>query len=57
MVTYHGWLMAYDHASLAQKGVWVTTPNGSLGAIWESGIWARGRFVAEHIFRGREWHI
>jgi hypothetical protein len=35
--TYHGWLMAYDHASLAQKGVWVTTPNGTLGAIWESG--------------------
>lgn len=35
--SYHGWLMAYDHASLAQKGVWVTTPNGSLGAIWESG--------------------
>jgi hypothetical protein len=34
---YHGWLMAYDHTSLAQKGVWVTTPNGSEGAIWESG--------------------
>jgi hypothetical protein len=34
--SYHGWLMAYDHTSLAQKGVWVTTPNGSEGAIWES---------------------
>lgn len=35
--TYHGWLMAYDHRSLAQKAVWVTSPNGSEGAIWESG--------------------
>ncbi len=34
---YHGWLMAYDHTSLAQKGVWVATPNGNEGAIWESG--------------------
>lgn len=34
--SYHGWLMAYDHASLAQKGVWITTPNGTEGAIWES---------------------
>jgi hypothetical protein len=34
---YHGWLMAYDHTSLAQMGVWVTTPNGSEGAIWEGG--------------------
>jgi hypothetical protein len=22
---------------LAQKGVWISTPNGDLGAIWESG--------------------
>jgi hypothetical protein len=34
---YHGWLMAYDHATLTQKGVWASTPNGDLGAIWESG--------------------
>lgn len=34
---YHGWLMAYDKKTLAQKAVWVTTPNGSEGAIWESG--------------------
>ena len=34
---YHGWFMAYDHATLAQKGVWASTPNGDLGAIWESG--------------------
>ena len=35
--TYHGWLMAYDYRSLTQRGVWLTTPNGSEGAIWESG--------------------
>lgn len=34
---YHGWLMAYDHKTLAQKAVWVSTPNGDEGAIWESG--------------------
>jgi hypothetical protein len=35
--SYHGWLMAYDHRSLAQVAAWVTTPNGDEGAIWESG--------------------
>ena len=35
--SYHGWLMAYDHRSLAQVAAWVTTPNGDDGAIWESG--------------------
>ena len=34
---YHGWLMAYSSSTLAQKAVWVTTPNASEGAIWESG--------------------
>ena len=34
---YHGWLMAYGATALQQAGVWVTTPNGSKGAIWESG--------------------
>jgi hypothetical protein len=34
---YHGWLMAYDQTTLLQSGVWVTTPNGYKGAIWESG--------------------
>lgn len=34
---YHGWVMAYDSKTLAQKAVWMTTPNGSEGAIWESG--------------------
>jgi hypothetical protein len=34
---YHGWLMAYDAATLQQAAVWVSTPNGNRGAIWESG--------------------
>jgi hypothetical protein len=34
---YHGWLFAYDEATLAQKGVFVTTPNGGLGGFWMSG--------------------
>lgn len=47
--TYHGWLMAYDHASLAQKGVWMTTPNGTLGAIWESGSGPAGD-LAQNVY-------
>jgi hypothetical protein len=34
----HGWVMAYDAASLAQRAAYVTTPNGSLGCIWQAGI-------------------
>jgi hypothetical protein len=36
--TYHGWLFAYDAASLAQTGVFdVTMPPASQGGIWMSG--------------------
>ncbi len=34
---YHGWLFAYDSSTLAQKSVYVTTPNGGLGGFWMSG--------------------
>src|SRR5579863_1049960 len=34
---YHGWLMAYNASTLAQTAAWVSTPNGSEGAIWASG--------------------
>jgi Chitobiase/beta-hexosaminidase C-terminal domain/Legume lectin domain/Bacterial lectin len=34
---YHGWVMAYNKTTLAQQGVWVTTPNGRRGGIWMSG--------------------
>jgi hypothetical protein len=35
---YHGWLFAYDAATLAQKSVFVTSPNGTQAGIWMSGI-------------------
>jgi hypothetical protein len=34
---YHGWVMAYDAATLQQLGIWNTTPNGHAGAIWQGG--------------------
>ena len=35
--SFHGWLMGYDYKQLVQRVVWLTTPNGTDGAIWESG--------------------
>jgi len=34
---YHGWLFAYDSQLLRQLGVFVDTPNGTRGAIWQAG--------------------
>ncbi len=34
---YHGWVMAYDAASLAQTAVYCDTPTGNNGGIWMSG--------------------
>lgn len=34
---YHGWVMGYDSQALVQRVVWLTTPSGVDGAIWESG--------------------
>ena len=34
---YNGWIIAYDQSSLAQTHVLNVTPNGSEGAIWQSG--------------------
>jgi hypothetical protein len=34
---YHGWVMTYDAGTLAQTGVFNTTPNGKAGGIWMSG--------------------
>ncbi len=33
---YHGWVMAYDAETLAQKAVLNVTPDGSEGGIWAS---------------------
>lgn len=34
---YNGWIMAYSEATLAQTAVLQLTPNGSEGAIWDTG--------------------
>jgi hypothetical protein len=34
--TYHGWVMGYDAKTLAQTAVFVDTPNGAQGGIWQS---------------------
>jgi hypothetical protein len=34
---WHGWLLAYNATTLQQVATFNTTPNGSAGAIWESG--------------------
>ncbi len=34
---YNGWIMAYDENTLTQTSVIDVTPNGSEGAIWQSG--------------------
>jgi hypothetical protein len=35
--TYHGWVMAYDAASLHQAAAVSVTPDGALGGVWMSG--------------------
>jgi hypothetical protein len=34
---WHGWVVGYDAATLAQKFVYCTTPDANEGAIWQSG--------------------
>ena len=36
-MSMHGWLLAYDVATLQQKAVWNTTPGGDNGGIWQAG--------------------
>ncbi len=35
---YHGWVVGYDAKTLALRGAYVNTPNGSQGGIWQSGM-------------------
>ena len=39
---FHGWLFAYDAATSSLRAVYVTTPNGSDGGIWNSGAGLSG---------------
>jgi len=34
---YHGWVMAYDAATLQQTMIWSSSPDGEQGGIWMSG--------------------
>jgi hypothetical protein len=34
---YHGWVFGYDAHTLQRVGVYVTTPNGEGGGIWQAG--------------------
>lgn len=34
---FHGWLFAYDARTLAQKNLFIPTPDGEHGGIWQSG--------------------
>ncbi len=34
---WHGWILAYNATTLAQSGVWNTSPNGKGNGIWSSG--------------------
>lgn len=39
---FHGWLFAYDAATSSLRAVFVSTPNGRDGAIWNSGAGISG---------------
>jgi hypothetical protein len=35
--SFHGWVFTYDKSSLAQTAVFLTTPDGHHGGIWQAG--------------------
>lgn len=35
--SYHGWVFGYDANTLSQVGVFITTPTGHQGGIWQAG--------------------
>jgi hypothetical protein len=48
---YHGWVMSYNAATLAQEAVLVTTPDGSGGGVWMSGA-GLAADAGSHIYFG-----
>jgi hypothetical protein len=35
---YHGWILGYNASTLQQQTIYVDTPNGENGGLWESGM-------------------
>jgi hypothetical protein len=46
---FHGWVLGYNASTLARTAVFVATPNGSDGGVWQSGA-AFSTDTAGHIF-------
>ncbi len=49
---YHGWLMGYNASTLAQTSVYVDTPTGGQGGIWQAGGGIIGDGVHEYLQTG-----
>ncbi len=49
---YHGWLLGYNASTLAQTSVYVDTPTGSQGGIWQAGGGLVGDGVNEYLMTG-----
>ena len=62
--TYHGWIIAYDAATLRQVAVFNATPNGYQGSFWMGGAAPCRRCPGEYLCdlrqrevrRRREWN-
>lgn len=46
---FHGWLFTFDAATLKQTGIFLTTPSGENGGVWQSGA-APAADTENHIF-------
>ena len=51
---YHGWVLAYDALTLAQRAVFNPTRNGSAGGIWQSGKRPRGDELRKDLYWDRQ---
>ena len=49
---YHGWVLAYDAATLTQLAAFNSTPNGQKGGIWQSGNGPAATATGNAIFVG-----
>jgi len=54
---YHGWVIGYDAATLAQVAVFNADPNGSRSGIWMSGRSSGRRRQRQSLFVHRQWHL